>query len=131
MSSHLIERRRRVVCALVLTVGISAALACATGPKDTLSGNWTGSGFSLSLRQSGSVVTGASCSVVPVSGSVDGNDFVLAIDTGASAVHYSGEFVDATTILIEQTGDVNVNVGGIMLYKGPPRLSGACIASQG
>jgi hypothetical protein len=127
---HLIERRRGAVWAFAIAVGVSAALACATGPKDTLSGNWTGSGFSLSLRQSGSRVTGTSCTVVPVSGSVQGSDFELAIDTGASAVDYTGAFVNATTISLNQTGNVNVAVGGITLYKGPPSLSADCIFSQ-
>ncbi len=130
MNSHLTDRRRRAVCALDLAVGVSTALACATGPKDTLSGNWSGSGFSLSLRQSGSMVTGTSCSIVPVSGSVHGSDFELAIDTGASAVDYSGRFVNATTILIEQTVDADVDIGGIMLYKGIPSLSAECIVPQ-
>jgi hypothetical protein len=128
--NHLIERRRWAVCALTLAVGVSALFACATGPKDTLSGNWSGSGFSLSLRQSGSRVTGTSCTVVPVSGSVQGSDFELAIDTGASAVDYTGAFVNATTISLNQTGNVNVAVGGITLYKGPPSLSADCIFSQ-
>jgi hypothetical protein len=123
-------RRRRAVWAFALTAGVSAAPACATGPKDTLSGNWTGSGFSLSLRQSGSRVTGTSCTVVPVSGSVHGSDFEMAIDTGAAAVDYTGGFVNATTILINQTGNVNVAVGGITLYKGAPSLSADCIYSQ-
>jgi len=125
--SHL---TRGAVYAFALTVGASAALACVTGPKDTLSGNWSGSGFSLSLRQSGSIVTGTSCTVVPVSGSVHGSDFELAIDTGGAAVDYSGNFVNATTILVQQTGDVDVGAGGITLYKGPPSLDADCIFSQ-
>jgi hypothetical protein len=118
----------RVLCSLVLAAAVIATPACTTAPKDTLSGDWTGNGFSLSLRESGSVVTGTSCSVVPVSGSVHGSDFALAIDTGASAVNYAGTFINATTISIQQTG--NVAFGQTLLYKGPPILVADCIVPQ-
>jgi hypothetical protein len=119
---------KRALRSLVVAAAVIAAAACTTGPKDTLSGDWTGSGFSLSLRQSGSMVTGTSCSVVPVSGSVRARDFTLAIDTGASAVNYSGTFINATTIAIEQIS--NVAYGQTLLYKGAPILVAECIVPQ-
>jgi hypothetical protein len=133
MASHLSDSFRNVLRPLAFAAAAIVALACATGPKDSLSGAWAevGGGFGLSLRQSGSAVTGTGgstpCATTPVSGSVHGTHFDLMVDTGAFATNYAGTFINASTISIQQS-DVDVDIGAIFLEK--DTTLGLCVSPQ-
>jgi hypothetical protein len=135
MASHLTDSFRNVCRPLAVAAAVTVALACVTGPKDSLSGDWSGGGFLLSLHESGSTVTGmaggTACFGTPVSGSIHRDDFQLTIDTGAWANTYAGSFVGASTISMNQTpAPVDVAIAPILLFKVPATALGKCVVDS-
>jgi hypothetical protein len=132
------EYRMNALRSLVLAAAAIVALACTTGPKDSLSGAWgevVGVGLSLSLRQSGSVVAGmvgfAPCLATPVSGSIHGSDFELQFDTGASATNYAGSFINPSTISMQPSPmDPDVDIAPMVFSKEPAAALGKCATPQ-
>jgi hypothetical protein len=114
----------------VLVTLLVPAVACATGPVDSLTGNWQQrsrpQGYALTLHQTGTAVTGffgdAGCApTVPVTGSLRGADVEIAFTapSNGDSLTMRGRFLDPSTLTLVLTVNQTTQGGSITLDKVP------------